>query len=492
MTDTFDRDSRIEELREQRKELRKDGDDLEYEEEEELERLIAEKKKESREYDKRRAAEHKTALAKALEEFTNADVVWCCPPYGEYPAVYSVGKEVLVAIIGNGDGDSDRFYQAPRPAMETVKQDDCPDMFNAINDDVPPRMVYENAIVVSETTAIDTADRMRAAGQAADHAAAKNTFADYISRKAPNTVDAQRFDLAVFAEYLKAVGVPVAPERLQTALEAWRGMTWGLVQGFVEWQLQQGHATASINRRLSTVKTYAKLATQAGSISAQDLALIKTVAGYGGKEAKRVDDKRQENQQKTRQGHKKAEHVSLTDDQADALKVQPLDTPQGRRDAVLMALLLDHGLRAGEVAALTVSDVDLKAGQLRFYRPKVDKTQNNKLSVDALKALRAYFDNGDAPALGQLLRGSRKGGKLDQVGMSETSITERVRTLGKALDIDGLSAHDCRHYWATYWGNRVERLPKGVFSLQEAGGWNSLAMPRRYVESAKISNEGMA
>jgi integrase len=181
----------------------------------------------------------------------------------------------------------------------------------------------------------------------------------------------------------------------------------------------------------------------------------------------------------------------LTDDQAAALKAQPLDTPQGRRDAVLMALLLDHGLRAGEVAALTVTDVDLKAGVLRFYRPKVDKTQNNKLSAAALAALAAYFDNDDAPALGALLRGSRKGGKLDQAGMSETSITERVRILGKALGIDGLSAHDCRHYWATYWGNRVDRLPKGVFSLQEAGGWNSLAMPRRYVENAKISNEGM-
>jgi integrase len=264
-----------------------------------------------------------------------------------------------------------------------------------------------------------------------------------------------------------------------------------LVDGFVKWQLQQGHATASINRRLSTVKTYAKLAAQAKAITASELALIQTVKGYGGKEAKQVDDKRQENQQKTRKGHKKAEHVSLTDDQADALKAQPLTTPQGRRDAVLMALLLDHGLRAGEVAALTVNDVDLKAGILRFYRPKVDKTQKNKLSTAALAALRAYFDNGDAPALGQLLRGSRKGGKLDQVGMSETSITERVRTLGKALDIDGLSAHDCRHYWATFWGNRVERLPKGVFSLQEAGGWNSLAMPRRYVEAATIANEGM-
>jgi integrase len=38
-----------------------------------------------------------------------------------------------------------------------------------------------------------------------------------------------------------------------------------------------------------------------------------------------------------------------------------------------MCLLLEHGLRVGEVARLQVSDVDLKAGELRFYRPKVDK-----------------------------------------------------------------------------------------------------------------------
>jgi integrase len=339
-----------------------------------------------------------------------------------------------------------------------------------------------------QSTAIDTAANMQAAGQAANQVAAEHTFKDYLSRKSGNTIKAQGFDLAVFAEYLKAAKVIVAAEQLQTAPGAWQGMTWGLVEAFVKWQLQQGHATASINRRLSTVKTYAKLAAKADAITANELALIQTVKGYGGKEAKRVNEKRET----TRIGHKKAEHTSLTDDQADALKAQPLTTPQGRRDAVLMALLLDHGLRAGEVSALTVTDVDLHNGVLRFYRPKVDKTQNNKLSADALKALRAYFDNGDAPALGALLRGSRKGGKLDGAGMSETSITERVRTLGKALEIDGLSAHDCRHYWATYWGNRVEKLPKGVFTLQEAGGWNSLTMPRRYVEAAAVANEGMA
>lgn len=343
-------------------------------------------------------------------------------------------------------------------------------------------------IVVTTSTALDTADRMREAGQAANHAAAQHTFTDYTSRKAANTVNAQGFDLAVFAEYLSIAGVAVSAERLQTTPDAWQGVTWGLVQGFVKWQLQAGHATTSINRRLSTVKTYAKLAAQAGALSAQDLALIKTVAGYGGKEAKRINEGRET----TRIGHKKAEHTAISDDQADALKGQPLTTPQGRRDAVLMCLLLDHGLRAGEVAALTVTDVDLKAGMLRFYRPKVDKTQNNKLSADALKALRAYFDHNDAPALGALLRSSRKGGKLDQAGMSETAISERVRTLGADLGIDGLSAHDCRHYWATYWGNRIEKLPKGVLTLQEAGGWNSLTMPRRYVENAAIANEGMA
>jgi len=58
--------------------------------------------------------------------------------------------------------------------------------------------------------------------------------------------------------------------------------------------------------------------------------------------------------------------------------------------------------------------------------------------------------------------------------------------LGKALGVANLSAHDCRHYWATRWAGKVD-----TFRLQEAGGWNSLAMPRRYVERSKIANDGM-
>ena len=40
---------------------------------------------------------------------------------------------------------------------------------------------------------------------------------------------------------------------------------------------------------------------------------------------------------------------------------------------------------------------------------------------------------------------------------------------------------------ATRWAGKVD-----VLRLQKAGGWNRLAMPRRYVERARIANEGMA
>jgi integrase len=245
--------------------------------------------------------------------------------------------------------------------------------------------------------------------------------------------------------------------------------------------LQQGLALPSINRKLSTIKVYAALAASAGVISGADLSLIKTVKGYAAKEFKRVDEKRTV----TRIGDKKAKGAVLDDTQARQLKQQP-DTPQGRRDAVIVCLLLDHGLRVGELAALQVTDVDLRTGQLRFYRPKVGKAQTHKLTTATLKALRAYLA-ADAPALGLLLRGSRKSGELAGVGMSERSISVRVGELGERIGIDDLSAHDLRHYWAT----RAIRKGADPFRVQQAGGWTSMQTVKKYVEETEIANEGI-
>ncbi len=69
-------------------------------------------------------------------------------------------------------------------------------------------------------------------------------------------------------------------------------------------------------------------------------------------------------------------------------------TPQGQRDQFLMCLLLDHGLRVGEAAGLRIKDIDLQAGTLSVYRPKVDKLQIHRLSHDSLQAARQYIHQG--------------------------------------------------------------------------------------------------
>ena len=324
------------------------------------------------------------------------------------------------------------------------------------------------------------------AGQQANEAAAATAFADYRARRANNTLRRQDAGLALFARYLReASGEGPTGKALATDPEAWRGITWGLVDGFCKWALVKGYAVGTVNVRLSTVKTYAKLATKAGALDAQELAMIRTVSGYSRKEAKRIDERREEADIPTRAGDKKAEPVVLNKAQAAALKDQP-NTPQGRRDKLLVCLILDLGLRCGEVAGLTVDAVDLKAGELTFYRQKVDKTQIHRLVNDLQAAMAAYLEH-DTPPIGPLLRSSRRGGKLTGAGMSERAITDRVRHLGEQVGIEGLSAHDLRHTWATLAARNGTPLER----LQDAGGWNSLAMPSRYVEAARIANEGV-
>ena len=317
-------------------------------------------------------------------------------------------------------------------------------------------------------------------GLNANRAAAKTRFKEYRSRHAEETLRRQDADLALFHEFLELVNLRTG--NLAEEAAAWRPVTWGLVEAFVKWQLNEGYAIKSINVRLSTVKVYARMAMQSDMLTPQEYALIRAVQGYSFREQVRIDQKRRVR----RIGFKKEEPVKLTPEQAQQLKDQPT-TPQGRRDRLLMCLLLDHGLRVGEVTRLAAEEIDLVEGLLRFYRPKVNKEQVHRLTRETLEAARACRTNGELPAEGLLLRRSKKNEELGTPGISERAVTARVRLLGERLGVMGLSAHDCRHYWAT----SAARHGTDPFVLQEAGGWSSLAMPRRYVEENGVANEGV-
>lgn len=353
-------------------------------------------------------------------------------------------------------------------------------------------------------------------GQAANHAAKSYIFADYHQRRSQATLTNQFAALTLWVEYLAQVGaggellaaanssrIEQMSQAEQTAVNAqaeergipaeviygghycqntpaaWTGVTWGLVNGFVIWLLDQGYSLASINNRLSAVRVYVRLATKAGIISTEEAALIREVRGYGRTEGKRIDQKRPS----TRVGHKKAEAIALTAEQARQLKSAHDDTPQGIRDRLLCCLLLDFGLRSSEVSSLTVDNVD--NDHITVYRQKTDTTDLLLITADIRQALDDYapFMRGN----GRLLRGSRKNGDLSNTAMSTRAIGARIKLLGR--DIIGvweLSPHDLRHTWAT-----LAAKKSNPFALRDAGGWSNMQTPSRYVERNKVANEGI-
>jgi len=312
-------------------------------------------------------------------------------------------------------------------------------------------------------------------GQTANFIAQQSVLQDYQDRKSQQTLRRQKADIALFEQFLASAGHKV--EGLVYDLAVWSFVTWGLVEAFNRWQLEQGYATGSINVRLATIKVYVQLSAKAGHIPHQEFALIKTVQGYRLTDARNVDEKRE---QTRRPDAKKEMPVSLSPVHAALLKKQP-DTKKGRRDSLLMCFLLDHGLRVSEVADLNISSVNVQSGQLTIYRHKTNKTQIHDLSSDTYQAARLYLadcDPGQEPLFMGICSKDR---------VSTSSLNERVTQLGKFIGVKGLSPHDCRHFYAT------DALKNGtdIKSLQDAGGWNSPAMPLRYAESAKVANSGV-
>jgi integrase len=63
----------------------------------------------------------------------------------------------------------------------------------------------------------------------------------------------------------------------------------------------------------------------------------------------------------------------------------------------------------------------------------------------------------------------------------------RVRQLGELVGAANLSPHDCRHRWAT----RAAQAGTPITDLRDAGGWSNFDTPSRYVERARVANEGV-
>lgn len=118
----------------------------------------------------------------------------------------------------------------------------------------------------------------------------------------------------------------------------------------------------------------------------------------------------------------------------------------GRRDFAMMTLMVRLGLRAGEVAALALDDLDWRAGEI-VVRGKGNRRDRLPLPVDAGAAVVDY------------LRHARPAGALDRCvfvrvraphrGLTRAGITEAVIAAGLRAGLGPVTAHRLRHTAAT-------------------------------------------
>ncbi len=174
----------------------------------------------------------------------------------------------------------------------------------------------------------------------------------------------------------------------------------------------------------------------------------------------------------------------LTEDELRSL----LKVTEGRgfdqtRDHAIIRVLVDTGVRVGELVKIELEDLDLDRGQIRV-NGKGGRSRFVSLGRKSVVALDRYIRERRRqaheiePALWVGIRGR----------LSESGIAQMLRRRGSQADVEGLTPHRFRHTFAHQWlaggGNEGD--------LQQLAGWRTPQMLYRYGASAKAERARVA
>lgn len=173
--------------------------------------------------------------------------------------------------------------------------------------------------------------------------------------------------------------------------------------------------------------------------------------------------------------NKKAPRVLTQAEYARLVSVpRSMDTPEARRDVVMLELLYATGLRASEIVSLEIADIDVEHCTLRCRH--AGTTRDIHLATDVAQLVRGYIENGRLDLLysdGETaLFLNRRGHRLTRQGFWQ--IVKNYAS--KAALGDRVTPHTLRHSFA------VRKVQSGtdLRSLQQTLGHAYISSTRVY------------
>lgn len=174
--------------------------------------------------------------------------------------------------------------------------------------------------------------------------------------------------------------------------------------------------------------------------------------------------------------------VVLSREQFDRMARVAAGGPQPRRNAAILALLVETGLRLGELCALRIADVELGSAR-RHSRARITGKGQKERWV--------YFGGTCTRALMRYVQQERPATACDRVflsirgrGISPGAVEGMVKRVGVAAGIRGvrLSPHTLRHSFATWY---LRKYPGRLEQLRQLLGHATLQQVLTYAKLAE-------
>jgi integrase/recombinase XerD len=159
-------------------------------------------------------------------------------------------------------------------------------------------------------------------------------------------------------------------------------------------------------------------------------------------------------------------------------------TPGGRRDYAILLLLVTYGLRAREVAALTLDDIDWKRERLAVPERKAGHSTAFPLSASVGNALADYLQHGRPSLIGDRHVFYRAHAPVRPIGSAAVSSLARDYLLKAGVDVPRPGSHTLRH-------TCVQRLVDAEFSLKTIGDFVGHRSPASTEIYAKVAVESL-